>query len=87
MSECQGDGCTHPGCNNNTPKPTTAELDDRIRKEFGVLADMGERPQGLTLDRVDNDGDYTTDNCRWATRSEQARNRRPSGTSRIGEPF
>lgn len=41
------------------------------------LKDMGEKPDGLTLDRVNNDGPYAHYNCRWATRSEQQRNKRP----------
>jgi hypothetical protein len=40
------------------------------------LADMGERPAGKTLDRVDTNADYGPDNCKWSTPREQALNRR-----------
>ncbi len=52
----------------------------RWSKFENFLADMGVRPEGLTLDRINNEELYSKANCRWATRKEQARNRKiPEG--------
>lgn len=48
------------------------------------LREMGPAPEGLELERIDNDGPYSAANCKWATRSEQLLNTRRSLKNRKG---
>jgi len=57
---------------------------ERWLKFENFLADMGERPAGLDLDRINNDGNYELGNCRWTTRSVNIKNTRPRQRDSLG---
>lgn len=56
---------------------------ERWDKFQNFLADMGERPDGMSLDRIDSAGNYEPGNCRWATAKEQRANQKIKGRSRF----
>jgi hypothetical protein len=70
--------CEYPACNGfNRYGGAGVKVCERWHVFANFLADMGERPEGRTLDRYpDARGNYEPGNCRWATRIEQARGNR-----------
>jgi len=74
-----------------------AKVDLRVKKYYAnisicgewskfknFLNDMGVRPEGTSLDRINNHGNYCKENCRWATQTEQVRNRNNSVYYQVG---
>jgi hypothetical protein len=50
----------------------------------GFYEDMGDRPDGMTLDRIDNNKGYFKDNCRWASKTTQSSNKRTFKNNKLG---
>jgi hypothetical protein len=68
--------CSNPNTHNSSSYYEKGITFDPAWEDFNnFLHDMGERPEGMTLDRKDGNKGYTKENCRWATSREQWLNR------------
>lgn len=71
--------CLHPGVANYPQYGGRGiRICDRWLEFKNFYSDMGDRPPGFSLDRIDVNGDYSAANCRWADNKTQSRNRRNS---------
>jgi AraC-like DNA-binding protein len=73
--------CKHPVTHNyDSYGGRGVSVCERWLKFENFYADMGDRPDGCSLGRIDNDGDYSPDNCYWANNYDQQRNKRSNVT-------
>jgi len=77
--------CSNPGCSHYERYGGRGITYEKSWNDFNeFLKDMGPKPdRKMELDRINNDGNYCKENCRWATRKEQTRNRGGKRATRL----